>query len=61
MHNGENPSITLSVDAISELVFGASSALSLAACGRIKGAQQAIEALDRAIATHLKPHSGISF
>lgn len=61
MQNGENPSITLPVDAVSELVFGASSASSLAATGRIRGAQQAIEGLDRAIATHLKPHSGISF
>ncbi|MBJ6135612.1 GNAT family N-acetyltransferase [Ochrobactrum sp. Q0168] len=59
--NGEDPSITLGVDAVSELVFGASSASSLAATGRIKGAPRAIEALDRAVATHLKPHAGISF
>lgn len=57
----EKPSITLTVETLSELVFGAQSASSLAAAGRITGTRQVIEVFDQAFATDLKPYAGISF
>ena len=58
----ETPALELSLQALTELAFGAQSAASLAAAGRIDAPRAVIDALDEAFAaTGLKPHAGISF
>lgn len=59
--SSETPKIGLPIDTLTELVFGASPAWSLAASGRLRGDRADIDALDRVFATEQKPHSGISF
>ncbi len=58
----ETPELELSLQALTELAFGAQSASSLAASGRIKGNRSIVDRLDKAFGgCGLKPHSGISF
>lgn len=59
--SAETAKISLPIDTLAELVFGASSAWSLAASGRLRGDRADIDALDKVFATEQKPHSGISF
>ncbi len=58
----ETPMIDLSLQTLTELAFGAQSATSLAAAGRIETDRHIIDRLDDAFAvTGWKPHAGISF
>jgi predicted acetyltransferase len=59
--SAETANISLPIDTLTELVFSASSAWSLAASGRLRGDRADIDALDQVFATEQKPHSGISF
>ncbi len=58
----ESAAFELSLQTVTELVFGTQSAFTLAAAGRIDAGSDDIAALDNAFAAGgTKPHSGISF